>query len=117
MAEIDSGKTEEVSFKSKDGTEIHGLLTKPVGYQRARKCRRCCAFMAVRTGRTRIRLSLEAQLFAANGYAVLAVNYRGSDGRGLGVSKAIAADWGHLEVEDLKAGVDKVIQMGRGGSG
>ena len=26
------GATEEVSFKSKDGTEVHGLLTKPVGY-------------------------------------------------------------------------------------
>jgi dipeptidyl aminopeptidase/acylaminoacyl peptidase len=57
-------------------------------------------------------LSMEAQWFAAHGYAVLRVNYRGSDGRGSAFQKAIAADWGHLEVEDLKAGVDKVIQMG-----
>ena len=37
MAEIEWGKTEEVSFKSKDGTEVHGLLTYPVGYQAGTK--------------------------------------------------------------------------------
>ncbi len=57
-------------------------------------------------------LSIEAQWFAANGYAVLRVNYRGSDGRGSKYQKAIAADWGHYEVEDLEAGVDHVIKMG-----
>ena len=54
----------------------------------------------------------EAQWFAANGYAVLAVNYRGSSGRGQKFSRAIFADWGHYEVEDLEAGVDHVIKMG-----
>ncbi len=37
MAEIEWAKTEEVSFKSKDGTEVHGLLTYPVGYQAGTK--------------------------------------------------------------------------------
>jgi dipeptidyl aminopeptidase/acylaminoacyl peptidase len=43
---------------------------------------------------------------------VLAVNYRGSAGRGQKYSRAIFADWGHYEVEDLEAGVDHVIQAG-----
>ncbi|PYS77616.1 MAG: hypothetical protein DMF66_09170 [Acidobacteria bacterium] len=43
---------------------------------------------------------------------MLAVNYRGSAGRGQKYSRAIFADWGHYEVEDLEAGVDHVIQMG-----
>ena len=47
--------------------------------------------------------SAERQFFAANGYAVLAVNYRGSAGRGQKFSLDFA-DWGHLEVEDLLAG-------------
>ena len=51
-------------------------------------------------------------MFAANGYAVLAVNYRGSAGRGQKYSARDWADWGHYEVEDLKAGVDHVIRMG-----
>ena len=32
MAELEIAPSEEVSFTSKDGTEVHGLLTKPVGY-------------------------------------------------------------------------------------
>jgi dipeptidyl aminopeptidase/acylaminoacyl peptidase len=55
---------------------------------------------------------VEAQWFAANGYAVLAVNYRGSAGRGRKYSWAIAADWGHYEVEDLEAGLDYAIRTG-----
>ena len=43
---------------------------------------------------------------------MLAVNYRGSAGRGQNYSRAIFADWGHYEVEDLLAGVDHVIRMG-----
>ena len=54
----------------------------------------------------------ERQVFAANGYAVLAVNYRGSAGRGQKYSRAIFADWGHFEVDDLLAGVDHVIKSG-----
>jgi dipeptidyl aminopeptidase/acylaminoacyl peptidase len=54
----------------------------------------------------------ERQIFAANGYAVLNVNYRGSSGRGQAFQRAIAADWGHYEVIDLKAGIDHVVQMG-----
>src|SRR6185295_18674666 len=32
LAELKIASTEDVNFKSKDGTEVHGLLTKPVGY-------------------------------------------------------------------------------------
>ncbi|MGO9254732.1 MAG: S9 family peptidase [Bryobacteraceae bacterium] len=111
-AEIDWGKTDEVSFKSKDGAEIHGLLTYPVGYVAGTKVPALLRIHGGPKGQDAHSLSLEAQWFAAHGYAVLRVNYRGSDGRGSAFQKAIAADWGHLEVEDLKAGVDKVIQMG-----
>ena len=52
------------------------------------------------------------EILAANGYAVLQVNYRGSSGRGTKFQKAIYADWGNLEVVDLLAGVDGVIKSG-----
>jgi dipeptidyl aminopeptidase/acylaminoacyl peptidase len=112
MAEIEWGKTEEVKFKSKDGTEIHGLLTYPVGYQPGAKVPFLLRIHGGPKGQDGHSLSQEAQWFAANGYAVLRVNYRGSDGRGSKFQKAIAADWGHYEVEDLEAGVNHVIQMG-----
>ncbi len=52
------------------------------------------------------------QWLATKGYAELNVNYRGSSGRGQDYAKAIAADWGHYEVEDLLACVDKAVAMG-----
>jgi dipeptidyl aminopeptidase/acylaminoacyl peptidase len=43
---------------------------------------------------------------------VLAVNYRGSTGRGAAFARSIVADWGHKEVEDLLAGMDYAIARG-----
>ncbi|PYT16104.1 MAG: peptidase S9 family protein [Acidobacteria bacterium] len=111
-AEIEWGKTEEVGFKSKDGTEVHGLLTYPAGYVQGTKVPLLLRIHGGPNGQDAHSFSIERQVFAANGYAVLAVNYRGSAGRGQKYSRAIAADWGHYEVEDLDAGVDYVIKMG-----
>jgi dipeptidyl aminopeptidase/acylaminoacyl peptidase len=112
MAELELAPTEDVSFKSKDGTEVHGLLTKPVGYVEGTRVPLLLRIHGGPNGQDAHAFSLERQWFAANGYAVLAVNYRGSAGRGQKYSRAIFADWGHYEVEDLQAGVDHVIKMG-----
>jgi dipeptidyl aminopeptidase/acylaminoacyl peptidase len=112
IAELELARTEEVGFKSKDGTEVHGLLTYPLGYVKGTKVPLLLRIHGGPNGQDQHSFSVERQVFAANGYAVLAVNYRGSSGRGQKYSRAIAADWGHYEVEDLQAGVDHVIQMG-----
>jgi len=111
-AELELGETEEVSFKSKDGTEVHGLLTYPVGYVKGTKVPLLLRIHGGPNGQDQHSLSSERQFFAANGYAVLAVNYRGSSGRGRDYSRSIFADWGNYEVQDLLAGVDHVIKMG-----
>jgi dipeptidyl aminopeptidase/acylaminoacyl peptidase len=49
---------------------------------------------------------------AAQGYVVLAVNYRGSTGRGQKFQQSILADWGHREVQDLLAAVDDAVARG-----
>ncbi|MBO0859907.1 MAG: S9 family peptidase, partial [Chloracidobacterium sp.] len=112
FAELEIAPTEEVEFSSKDGTEIHGLLTYPLGYMKGTKVPLLLRIHGGPNGQDQHSFSLERQFFASNGYAVLAVNYRGSAGRGQKFSRAIFADWGHYEVEDLKAGVDQVIRMG-----
>ncbi len=112
FAELDIPPTEEVRFKSKDGTEVHGLLTKPVGYVEGSKVPLLLRIHGGPNGQDAHSFNTERQWFAANGYAVLSVNYRGSAGRGQKFSRAIAADWGHFEVQDLQAGVDQVVKMG-----
>ncbi|MFN4976629.1 MAG: prolyl oligopeptidase family serine peptidase [Bacteroidota bacterium] len=63
------------------------------------------------------------QILAAAGFAVAAVNYRGSSGRGAAYSRAIYGDWGNKEVTDIiavavhliKNGIADSTRMGIGG--
>ena len=116
MSELQIGETTEVSFKSKDGTEIHGLITLPFGYSPVVKTAYGLPLLlrihGGPNGQDQHSFSTERQFFAANGYAVLNVNYRGSSGRGQKFSRAIFADWGNYEVQDLEAGVDDAIAKG-----
>ena len=52
------------------------------------------------------------QIYAAAGYAVAAVNYRGSSGRGANYTKAIYADWGNKEVKDIIGITNELIKEG-----
>ena len=112
FSELELGVTEEISFQSKDGTQVNALLTYPVGYVKGTKVPLLLRIHGGPNAQDQHTFSAERQMFAANGYAVLAVNYRGSSGRGQKFSRAIFADWGNYEVQDLLAGVDHVVKMG-----
>ena len=55
---------------------------------------------------------LDRQILAAAGYAVAAVNYRGSSGRGAAYTKSIYADWGNKEVKDILAIAESLCKSG-----
>jgi dipeptidyl aminopeptidase/acylaminoacyl peptidase len=119
FAELTLGSLEDIAFKSRDGTEIHGQIVKPPGYESGRRYPTLLWIHGGPQGQDDHSLELEAYgpplerlLFASHGYVVLAVNYRGGTGRGAAFAHAIAADWGHLEVEDLLAGVDWAVREG-----
>ncbi len=106
IASLDVAPTRDVSFKSKDGTEVHGLLTLPLNYAAGTRVPLLLRIHGGPNGQDAHSYNTERQFFAGRGYAVMNVNYRGSAGRGQKFSHAIFADWGHFEVEDLQAGVD-----------
>ena len=112
LSEVQLAITEDVGFKAKDGNEVHGLLVKPVGYAAGTKYPLLLRIHGGPNGQDQHSFSLERELFAANGYAVLNVNYRGSNGRGEKYQQAIYADWGNKEVVDLLAGVDYAVSTG-----
>jgi dipeptidyl aminopeptidase/acylaminoacyl peptidase len=117
LAEIEPGAVEELRFRSRDGAEIHGLLVKPPGYVPGRRYPTVLWIHGGPNGQDEHSLAFDAyqfrrQLLAAGGYVVVGINYRGSSGRGLAFATAIAADWGHKEVEDLLAGADHVVASG-----
>lgn len=119
LAELALGRVEDFKFSSRDGTEVHGILTKPVGYQPGRAYPTILWIHGGPIGQDEhglafdtYPLALERQWFAAHGYAAVAINYRGGSGRGAALQQAIAGDWGHLEVEDLLAGIDYLVKSG-----
>ncbi|MBS0613076.1 MAG: S9 family peptidase [Proteobacteria bacterium] len=119
LSELELGPVEDISFKSADGSEVHGLLVKPADHVEGHKIPTILWIHGGPAGHDEHSLPLdgyplqfERQFLAAQGYAVLAINYRGSSGRGAKFQQAIASDWCHLEVEDLRAAVDYVISRG-----
>jgi len=117
LSELTLGAVEDIRFKNKDGAEIHGLIVKPPSFVTGRRYPTLLWIHGGPNGQDQHSLSLdgyeyEPQMFAARGFVVLRVNYRGSSGRGIEFAKAIFADWGHKEVEDLLAGVDYLVALG-----
>jgi len=117
LGQVRLGAVEDIQFKSKDGTEVHGFVVKPPSYVAGKKYPTVLWIHGGPNGGDEHQLVLdgyqfEPQMFAAKGYVVLRVNYRGGSGRGLAYAKAIFADWGHKEVMDLLAGVDTLVARG-----
>ncbi|MFM7786489.1 MAG: S9 family peptidase, partial [Gammaproteobacteria bacterium] len=110
MAQLALGAVEDIAFPSEDGTMIHGLMVKPPSYRAGRKYP---TILWIHGGPNMqddhslpvdtYALQAERHLLAAQGYVVLAVNYRGSSGRGDAFARTIFADWGNREVADLRA--------------
>ena len=111
------GKTEVIRWKSKDGKEIEGLLTYPVGYQTGQ---RVPLLLNVHGGPAGVfvqafiggRGVYPLASFASRGYAILRPNPRGSSGYGTEFRRANTRDWGFGDYQDLMTGVDRVIEMG-----
>ncbi len=119
FAELTLGSVEDIRFKSAGGTDVHGQIVKPPGYVPGRRYPTILWIHGGPNGQDDHSLELwgygpplERQYFATHGYVVLAINYRGGTGRGAAYARSIAADWGHHEVEDLRAGVDWAISQG-----
>jgi dipeptidyl aminopeptidase/acylaminoacyl peptidase len=56
--------------------------------------------------------SAEAAFFATRGYAVLALNYRGSSGYGRSYMRRLREHWGEYDVEDAIGGAGALVEQG-----
>jgi dipeptidyl aminopeptidase/acylaminoacyl peptidase len=112
LATLELASTQDITAKTKDGNEVHGLLTMPIGYKTGSKVPMLLHIHGGPTAQDQHEFDVARQLFAAHGYAVLNVNYRGSSGRGLEYSRVINADWGDKEIVDLLAAVDAAVATG-----
>lgn len=111
------GKTELIQWKAKDGLDVDGLLTYPVGYKAGQRVPLILNIHGGPAGAFVLDFDgapgrYPIATFAAKGYAVLRPNPRGSAGRGAPFRARVIADWGGRDFGDLMAGVDQAIAMG-----
>jgi dipeptidyl aminopeptidase/acylaminoacyl peptidase len=106
------GATEIIRWKGPDGFEIEGILIKPVGYAQGKRYPTILQIHGGPYGRFSYGYNSRAQIFAANGYAILMPNPRGSTGYGNKFTVSNVKDWGGKDYQDLMAGVDEVIRLG-----
>jgi dipeptidyl aminopeptidase/acylaminoacyl peptidase len=110
------GATEVVTWKSRDGLEVEGVLLKPVGYDPAK---RYPLLVVAHGGPAGAHLDnyrvggLEGgQVWAGMGWAVFYPNPRGSSNYGEKFLRANVADWGGGDFADIMTGVDALIARG-----
>lgn len=102
----------EIKFKSRDGTDVEAFLYTPPDYQQGRRYPTLLRIHGGPVSQYDRSFNFEAQLFAARGYVVVMANPRGSSGYGARFSRAIFADWGTKDYEDVMAAVDEAIRLG-----
>jgi dipeptidyl aminopeptidase/acylaminoacyl peptidase len=111
------GTVEVVSWKSKDGAAIEGILHKPADYDPARKYPLLVMIHGGPTGTSFPTLSPDeyaypVQTFLSKGALVLEPNYRGSAGYGAEFRALNVRNLGVGDMWDVMSGVDSLIAKG-----
>jgi len=111
LKEYRLGTIDVIRWQSDEFT-IEGVLVKPPNYRKGRRYPTIVAPHGGPHGHVTPSLNLAWQLLAAQGYVVLAPNFRGSDGYGQAFIDADRGDLGGGDFRDVMRGVDKLIADG-----
>ncbi len=112
LAGLRLGATEQARVTSPDGTSVTSFVVRPPDYEEGERYPTLLHLHGGPVGQFGNDFDFQAQLFAAHGYVVVSPNPRGSSGRGQAFTRAIYADWGHLDAQDVLAAVDDVVARG-----
>jgi dipeptidyl aminopeptidase/acylaminoacyl peptidase len=112
VAKLDVSKAEGFTFQGADGDEVHGWLIKPPGFDPSKKYPVLFAIHGGPQGawHDEWHARWNYQMFAAPGYAVVAINPRGSTGYGQKFTDQISKDWTGRVYEDLNKGLDHALK-------
>ncbi len=109
LIDVKLGEVEEMWFKSPDGLDLQGWLIKPAEFDPNKKYPMILYIHGGPWAMYSVRFSWAWQNFAANGYAVLYMNPRGSTGYGQDFVNGIQHSYPGKDLDDLMAGVDAAI--------
>ena len=112
LSQLDLPKLEGFSFPGADGDEVHGWLLRPPGFDPSKKYPVVFLIHGGPQGawHDEWHNRWNYQMFAAPGYAVVAINPRGSTGYGQKFTDQISQDWTGRVYEDLMKGLDHALK-------
>jgi dipeptidyl aminopeptidase/acylaminoacyl peptidase len=115
MAEIKKQELSEsipIHFTASDKTEIHGYITYPVSVPETQSIPLVTLVHGGPHSRDYWEFDSKVQLLASQGYAVLRVNFRGSNGYGSNIYYGSQKQWGDRVQKDIIEGTKWVIAQG-----
>tara|TARA_B110000208_G_scaffold141036_1_gene170186 strand:+ start:1260 stop:3293 length:2034 start_codon:yes stop_codon:yes gene_type:complete len=112
LSSVARAEVEKLRFESADGTPVEAFLVKPVGYETGTRYPTILWLHGGPASQFSFSYHDTAQLFAANGYAVIMPNPRGSTGYGAEFAHGTVAAWGEKDFDDVMAAVDYGIEIG-----
>jgi dipeptidyl aminopeptidase/acylaminoacyl peptidase len=112
LSGVKLGDVEEMRFSAPDGLKVQGWLVKPANFDASRKYPMVLYIHGGPWSMYTVGFSWDFQNFAANGYAVLFLNPRGSTGYGQDFVSGIQHSYPGKDYEDLMAGVDAALAKG-----
>jgi dipeptidyl aminopeptidase/acylaminoacyl peptidase len=110
LSQIDMQPLESFTFKGANDEEVQGFLIKPPGFGPNRKYPLKFLIHGGPQGAwgNSWTYRWNPELFAANGYVVVVINFHGSTGYGQKFTDSISGDWGGKPYVDLMKGLDYV---------
>lgn len=103
---------QQFSFKGWNKEEVFGYWLKPVNYQQGKSYPIAFLVHGGPQGSfgNMFHYRWNAQLWAAQGYGVVMIDFHGSTGYGQAFTDSIAGDWGGKPLEDLQKGLAHVVK-------
>jgi dipeptidyl aminopeptidase/acylaminoacyl peptidase len=110
LSQIEMQPLESFTFKGANNDDVQGFLVKPPGFDAKMKYPLKFLIHGGPQGAWGDSWSYRwnPQLFAANGYVVVMINFHGSTGYGQKFTDSISGDWGGKPYVDLMKGLDYV---------
>jgi dipeptidyl aminopeptidase/acylaminoacyl peptidase len=110
LSQIEMQPLESFTFKGANNDDVQGFIIKPPGFDPAKKYPLKFLIHGGPQGAwgNDWTYRWNAELFAANGYVVVMINFHGSTGYGQKFTDSISGDWGGKPYVDLMKGLDYV---------
>jgi dipeptidyl aminopeptidase/acylaminoacyl peptidase len=110
LSTIDMQPLESFTFRGANNEEVQGFMVKPPGFDANKKYPLKFLIHGGPQGAwgNSWTYRWNAELFAANGYVVVMINFHGSTGYGQEFTDSISGDWGGKPYVDLMKGLDYV---------